>query len=661
MKYFLWGIFGVFLSIVAILIAIPYFVDLNDYKETISAAVKRYTGRQLTIEGDAKLSLIPSFRLELSDITLDNAAEAGSEPMVKVAQLEMEIAVFPLILKREVHVEKFILKSPEINLFVSKNGHANWQFDHSAVNRDFGAGDSDKKSENIAKSTNANQVLLGAVGIEDGILRYKDEQSGADIVLTEISNNIALEGLDKPLLLSGSAVWNNQTITGEIRLNSPSSLMKEKETELSAQISSELGFIEYMGTLRQAKTIATAGKLQIKTADSIKLAQWLGAEINTHITDPQSLSLTSVVDIKADSIQLVETNFILGKTAATGDVSVNLKSKVPYVKAKVAVDTLDLSPFFENRHEEKLDTVRSSPDKSSLSSEGWSEELIAFDALKAVDADVELQVSKAHIPPIHMGKISAKLALKKGILTTSIQAMEFYEGEIKGQVILDASGNTPFIKKRMALHHVNVEPYLQDAVAFDRLSGALDATMDVEARGKSEKAIISSLKGKGNFFVADGKLKGVDLAKMVQNVASAFTGVKAESEEGTDFSELSGSVLINQGIVSNNDLLLKAPLVLLSGEGTANLPTKQLNYTVKPKVVGTLKGSSQADELQGIQVPVRITGPFSKPKFTPDVGNIVKDVLSDPTQVKDKLKGFEKGFRSIRDNLKKELRKEGEE
>ena len=151
------------------------------------------------------------------------------------------------------------------------------------------------------------------------------------------------------------------------------------------------------------------------------------------------------------------------------------------------------------------------------------------------------------------------------------------------------------------------------------------------------------------------------IAKMVQNVASAFTGVKAESEEGTDFSELSGSVLINQGIVSNNDLLLKAPLVLLSGEGTANLPTKQLNYTVKPKVVGTLKGSSQADELQGIQVPVRITGPFSKPKFTPDVGNIVKDVLSDPTQVKDKLKGFEKGFRSIRDNLKKELRKEGEE
>ena len=70
MKKLLIGFAVVIVLIVAAAIAIPFLVPLETYKEEIAARVRDATGRELTIKGDIKFSLLPRIELEVDDVEI---------------------------------------------------------------------------------------------------------------------------------------------------------------------------------------------------------------------------------------------------------------------------------------------------------------------------------------------------------------------------------------------------------------------------------------------------------------------------------------------------------------------------------------------------------------------------------------------------------------
>ena len=63
---------GIIVLLVAALLAVWVFVNPNDYKGKIAAAVKESTGRELNLSGDIKLSVFPWVALELGPASLGN-------------------------------------------------------------------------------------------------------------------------------------------------------------------------------------------------------------------------------------------------------------------------------------------------------------------------------------------------------------------------------------------------------------------------------------------------------------------------------------------------------------------------------------------------------------------------------------------------------------
>jgi len=55
--------------VVAALIALPFFINPNDYKDEISREVEKATGRNLTLQGDIGLSVFPWIALDLGPLT----------------------------------------------------------------------------------------------------------------------------------------------------------------------------------------------------------------------------------------------------------------------------------------------------------------------------------------------------------------------------------------------------------------------------------------------------------------------------------------------------------------------------------------------------------------------------------------------------------------
>jgi AsmA protein len=156
----------------------------------------------------------------------------------------------------------------------------------------------------------------------------------------------------------------------------------------------------------------------------------------------------------------------------------------------------------------------------------------------------------------------------------------------------------------------------------------------VTTQGNTAGALKKALNGNGGLKVTDGAVKGIDIAGSIRNAKATLGTLKgaqtqqADKSQKTDFSELTGTFTIRNGVARNNDLSIKSPLLRVGGEGDVNIGEDTLNYLVKASVVGTTKGQGgrDLDDLKGITVPVRLSGPLTSPKYTIDFGSMVTDV-----------------------------------
>src|SRR5690606_20569344 len=95
--------------------------------------------------------------------------------------------------------------------------------------------------------------------------------------------------------------------------------------------------------------------------------------------------------------------------------------------------------------------------------------------------------------------------------------------------------------------------------------------------------------------------------------------------EKTDFSDFSATFTITKGVAESSDMRMASPLMRLTGAGRIMLPPRQMDLTVRPKLVADLTGQGGHTALDGIEIPVRIHGPFANPSYTPDLGEVLKD------------------------------------
>ena len=124
--------------------------------------------------------------------------------------------------------------------------------------------------------------------------------------------------------------------------------------------------------------------------------------------------------------------------------------------------------------------------------------------------------------------------------------------------------------------------------------------------------------------------------------------------EKTDFSELTASFDIKNGIAHNGDFLAKSPFLRLTGEGDINLPDSTLNYLAKAAVVASSagQGGKEITDLRGLTVPVRASGPFSALKYKLEFGSVFSN--SAKHQFEEKKDGIKE---KLEDKLKEKLKK----
>ncbi|TLS65724.1 AsmA family protein [Mariprofundus erugo] len=115
---------GVVGLVIVLLLAAPFFIDINSYKGEIEKKVEDATGRKLVV-GNISASLFPWVGVELDDVRLANRSGFSSHDFVSVQKLHVKLALLPL-LSKSIEIKHFEVVAPQLYLERHENGDTNW-------------------------------------------------------------------------------------------------------------------------------------------------------------------------------------------------------------------------------------------------------------------------------------------------------------------------------------------------------------------------------------------------------------------------------------------------------------------------------------------------------------------------------------------------------
>ncbi|MFQ5774818.1 MAG: AsmA family protein [Kiloniellaceae bacterium] len=618
MKKVLIGLAAAVVLTLVVLIAAPFLIPVETYKEQIAEVAREATGRELSLKGGLELSVLPRLELQAEDVAFANAPGAATARMASLDKLVLRLQVWPL-LSGEVRVDSFVLVKPVIHLEVDKAGRPNW---------DFGAGA--KPAGEGTAAPGLQQLSLGDVRIEDGLITFRDARTGDRFEASDITMKVSLPDLDGPVRADGSLVWNGRKLTLKVESENLRGLMAGKTTPLRLALESEPIKVAYRGSVTYAAPPRVDGQIDLDVPSIRALAAWAGNPVEAAGGGLGPLKITGKIDATDKTFAFTGARIALDRMNAAGDITADIGGKRPYLKGRLDVDRIDANVYLPPPAED-AGAPAAAPGAQGAPA-GWSEEPIALDGLKAADVDFALTVGSIRVRDLKIGRSAVTVALKDGLLVLDLTEFELYGGRGKGRVTLDARGKVPAVAKTFAIEGVQAEPLLSDAAGVDRLAGTGRIEFSMTARGRSQKAMVAALDGTGAVKFTDGAIKGINLAAMARNVGSAFLDAGAATAQKTDFAELSGTFKIEKGILRNDDLVLLNPLLRLNGKGTADMPKRTLNYRVEPKVVASLQGQGGTAGAKGLAVPVIVEGPWDDLSYRPDLAGLATDVAKDPSK-----------------------------
>lgn len=335
MRRVLIGLGVVALLLLAAVFIVPSLVDWNGYKPRIADAVREATGRDLVIDGDIGLSILPTPTLSVAGVRLRNLPGAQSPDLMRVKALDVEVALRPL-LTGDIEVKRLVLIEPFIALEELPDGRRSWDFEPQQPASDV---PDEEAGDTAFAGDGGTSVTLDDVRIEGGTLIYRFAD-GAEQRLDKLSVSLSAQSLQGPYQAKGALAYQGVPATIEASVGRIGVAGKAAPVFLRLGLADRGGLV-LSGTMQGGATPRLAGKLELESPDLFALATTAsGGRIATPLLR-QPGSLRATVSATPQSIALDDMRLVLGETRATGAVNVGLEG-TPSIDAVLEVGRFDM-------------------------------------------------------------------------------------------------------------------------------------------------------------------------------------------------------------------------------------------------------------------------------------------------------------------------------
>ncbi|HEY2891875.1 MAG TPA: AsmA family protein, partial [Dongiaceae bacterium] len=314
LKKILIGVFALIVLLVAAIAVGPRFVNWNSYKGKVAEEVRAATGRDLAIDGDMSLSLLPSPALSVSGVRLANLPGGSAPDMARLKSLEVHVALVPL-LSGKIQVTSVTLVEPVVLLERLASGEANWQFaPPPAPGTTSGTAGSGSPSA-TAPSGPAAQISVDNFTIENGTVLYR--AGGIEQKLEGLDATVVMRSLTGPFTATGQAKLVGLPAKFDLAIDSlaGSGPIPMRGT---LNVAGDAVVVSFDGSADQTAA-AVKGKIGAKLSDPALVFKSAGFQ-NLPAGLAQPFTLSADLDASAADIALANLTLSLGDTSASGKI-----------------------------------------------------------------------------------------------------------------------------------------------------------------------------------------------------------------------------------------------------------------------------------------------------------------------------------------------------
>lgn len=628
--------------IVAVIAYVSATFDSARLKSELAQIVQEKKQRTLKIDGDLALSFWPNVGVRLGKTSLSE--HASDKPFAAIDGARVSVALLPL-LSKQVVVNAVELDGVRATLIKRKDGTLNID---DLLSKD-------------KQASSPVQVDVAGIKVTNAQLTWQDEQSGETQTISGLdlaTGHIAadtgqqsyrVEGLNlaakgkaggdnfelavaAPKLAYAAGNASGERVTLTAKLSGSGHALTATLTASGIAGSAEavkVDKLELDANVKQDKADAT---LKLNTSLAAQLAKKIvaldkiGGQLE--LADPRmpmkSVKLPLDGHLRADLAKpsvagALSTRFDESNVALKFDVA---KFSPLSVGFDLAIDQLNVDKYLPP----------AKPGEEKKAGPAGEESKIDLSALKGLNLNGEVRIGKLQVANVKASNVKLDVRAAGGRLDIAPHSANLYNGSLTGALSLNANGNAVTARENLA--GVDINPLMKDLADKDLIEGRGNVLFDITTRGATVSAMKKALAGTASASLRDGALKGINLAQTFRELKAAFSARQdavrqAKATDKTDFSELTASFRIANGMAHNDDLLAKSPFLRLSGAGDIDIGNSRVDYLAKASVVATSggQGAKDLEQLKGVTVPVRVTGPFDRLSYKLEIASLAQEAV----------------------------------
>ena len=632
--------------------------DPSSQKPRIIEAVRRATGRELTLAGPLRIGWGLAPVLEAEDVSFANAPGGSRPQMVTVGRVEARVRLLPL-LSRRVEIASVTLVRPDILLETDAAGRGNWLFGHPEAVP--GPASPSSSGPRMTAQVDSFRVETGHVTWRDGVtgqtqtgdianlsadggegpahilaqgkLRDTDIRMEATLgTLAQLTGavpglwpvKLAASAGTTTLALDGQADPANRTASGRVEATVPD--LAQLGALLGRADLPRLLNMHFAATLPQGGGLPQDVSLQVGASDLDPLmpgatlgqlsltwpagqAARLDAE-GAVAGAPWHVSSSLLAAGQGIALRGLALSSAFGDTA--GDLAVTATPR-PALRGTLVSTRVDADAIRAAlRPAIPPPAAAASPAPAPAPAAGanpvFSTTPLPWGILRRADTDLQWTIGTLHLGGADYTTASAHLSLQDGVGRLDPASAVTPAGRIDLSASVDARAPAPPVALVLRSAGLSLDALLQAA----GLPGGSDATaeldMVLQAAGQSPHALAASLGGHVGVALVDGEISNAALAAFLGDLARQ-AGAGLDSVGRSHVRCLALRADAAGGVVVLSALKLDTARLELGGTGTVSLGDETMALRLRPLL--RLGGA-------GVSAPLRVDGSLRHPAVTLD-------------------------------------------
>lgn len=668
------------LVLVAVLAAtaalLPRLVDGDTLRRMLIIAVRSHTGRELTVEGEIRVAVLPRPAVVLPRLALADAKGFGPEPFASVDGARANLRLWPL-LRGRLQVASIEIDRPLLRLTVDVTGRSNWA-DLRPEPANKGEPRPVSSEPGIAASL-AGRVGIGRVQVQDGDLLWTDRRSGRWSRASGV--NLTIAGLDPgqpiPVIASarleagdparsaqldlattvewsGGALWRARALrldatlggaplreplpirlTGEASFDAAQSRLAARDLALEGDLLSMAGDL----TVAQADDGPVMGaQVRVRRLDARALAQRVGVALDT--ADAEALrKIGGDLDLsaKAGELNLARVDLAVDGTRWQGSARLRDFSR-PVVRFDLEGDRFDLDRYLPAAPAPAPAAPPETPETAAPATAVARSPAGTLRRAAQHDVAGTLKLGTLNLRGVSVETLTVQMRSGRGQLALEPVTAVLYGGAVDARAKVDASGERePRLHLDLSATDVSIAPLLAVLADKNVLHGRFSVGAKISGVAATGDALLRSLNGTARVNGTDGVLKGINPDRSICRAQAVLDAARGKAADACDpspdahFSVLRMSGPIKAGVWRSDDLLVEQArfrpdrFYRITGAGTLDLASSEIDYRLKAASLRRGADGVAKDDVRDAPVPLRVRGRPGAFQVRPELKGAVRD------------------------------------